>query len=214
MPLTIMRMCRRVQKRRRPCAVKVNLCLRWTFLLLYCCVWCIIGHSCMIERGGGTCPEKWRGCADRKWNNPPIHPYFFPVSDPYLQIVDGYFWTYFTVLVNFLILVEESHSNYESSDKSWAFCESFWWILLNPRVQIRKYTHFYRFCCEKIPTHIVRTSPYGLHAFFHKNGENFSEAGIFLTFISYLSDLRPTLPQFYVFKMIVSTLRFMWNRLV
>ena len=52
-----------------------------------------------------------------------------------------------------------------------------------------------------------------LHAFY-TNSVIFSEAGIFLTFISYLSVLRPTLPQFYVFKMIVSTLRFMWNRLV
>ena len=34
----------------------------------------------------------------------------------------------------------------------WPFCDNIWRILL--------YTHFYRFCCEKV---IVCTSPYGLH---------------------------------------------------
>ena len=53
-----------------------------------------------------------------------------------------------------------------------------------------------------------------VHAFFYKNGEIFSEPRIFLTCISYLSDFRPTLPEFYVLKMIVSILRFIWNRLL
>ena len=53
-----------------------------------------------------------------------------------------------------------------------------------------------------------------IHAFFYKNGVFFAEPQIFLTFISFLSDMRLTLALSYVLKMIVSILRFVWNRLV
>ena len=42
-------------------------------------------------------------------------------------------------------------------------------IMLNQCLQIPGYTHFYRFRCEKLPTHIVLTSPYAPPPLFYKS---------------------------------------------
>ena len=61
------------------------------------------------------------------------------------------------------MITEESDRNYVIFDDSLPFCDDLWWVPLDPCAQIRENTHFYRFSCEKVPTHIVHTSPYVLY---------------------------------------------------
>ena len=63
------------------------------------------------------------------------------------------------------MITEESDWNYVIFDDSLPFCDDLWWIPLNPRVQIRENTHFYRFRCEKVPISTDFHVDWGCHYF-------------------------------------------------
>ena len=110
-----------------------------------------------ISRGwGGTWPEKWLGCADRKWKNPLTHLYFFWNYTHIYRIFDIYF-AYFSC---FFAMIKRILGTLVTVIGFVTRYGYYWWIILNPGLQIVKYTHFYRFCPENKPTHTVRTSPY------------------------------------------------------
>ena len=65
-------------------------------------------------------------------------------------------WRHFRFLIISLLF----DSNLDDNRRFW---NDFWWIWLNPWVQIPKwYTHIYTYFSKKIPTLIVRTFPYVL----------------------------------------------------